>query len=141
MTAREARGRAPPGVAVSHERLSQYRRYAELVSAQESALDHGDLEQVRKLADELSALEGRIGSPIPGERAIAEGGEDAEHAAELLRDALDRTREMASRLRAMKEAEGAEVRRTLTRRPQARAYVTRDAEIEPARSSRLDVKS
>lgn len=140
MTRRDAHGREPPGIAVSHERLREYRRYAALVSAQEAALDEGDLDQVREIAHEISALEARISS-MPLEEPPVPREEDAEVAAEILRDALHKTRQLAARLRAMREAEGVEIRHAMARGPQARAYVAQDVEMDPERPLRLDLKS
>ena len=112
------------GAAQATERLVLYRRYADLVAAQEAALDANDLDGFQSLGRELESLRAAIGAagpPVDGSEDQG-GAARARQAADLLRAALVRTRRIQTRLDAMKREQATEIRTLSRRRPHLRTY-------------------
>ncbi len=125
------------GAVLTRARLERYRRYGLLLEAQEEALDGGDLERFRWLADEAERLRSET-DPVDdsGELSSAEKAE----ARAVLEAALERGVRIRERLREMRAAAASDVRDIRRRGPQARRYV-RGEGTPPAGPSKLDVRS
>ena len=124
------------GDALVKERLSQYMRYASLVSEQEGALDRADFERFHDLAREIAEVREQIGPAGLDDGEIQPGEAEARDAAEVLKEALTVNRRVQARLAAMKLDNADQIRSVSRRAPQARKYVTEETE---APETHLDV--
>ena len=119
------------GEELAKERLEQYRRYAELIAAQENALEAEDLDRFEELAERVADLRSQIGAP--GE-VLAEHEADV---AEVLSEALSTNQRIQRRLADWRGKDAERVRRVTARGPQVKTYVAESREDPPAR---VDVK-
>lgn len=115
-------GRA--GGEVARDRLTQFVRYANLVAEQEAALEDGDLDRFEELADSVTELRGMIGAA----RAAETPEDEHEQAEEVLREALAANLRIQTRLQSMRGQDAARIRSIAHRRPQARRYVSEEAD-------------
>ena len=101
-------------------RLAEYVRYAELVRAQEAALEAEDIETFEKLSHEIHEL--RRGSGLADEVAH-EGELPANEVADVLKDALATNRRIQERLSTMKKSGSDEIRNAGRWRHPTRRYL------------------
>lgn len=140
-------GRA--GDDLARRRLGLYTRFAELVTAQERALEDEDLARFKALSVELDWLRRAVGDlgPAPAVSADARTATDpatrAPDGDEAMRDVLEKalaaTRRIQSRLASLKRSGAAEIRGLEHRASHVRSYFRTSG--EDAGTGRLDLTS
>lgn len=135
----------------ARRRLSLYARFAELVAAQERALEDEDLGRFKALSVELDWLRRAVGDLAPPAGATPEASgpgadrpapaahADENAAREVLEEALAATRRIESRLAGMKRSGAAEIRGLERRASHVRSYFRTAG--DDAGTSRLDLTS
>lgn len=117
------------GRALARDRLASYRRYAELVRLQESALARGDTDAYEALVEEGLALQDVLGGqpPVRDLAMDPEAGTGAfvAEVADLLRGALAANERIQSRLRGLRGEASSSVRRAREGRGHALEYAAR----------------
>jgi hypothetical protein len=114
------------GGASARERLAFYRRYADLVRQQESALIAGDLDGFHSLADQALELQGGHGPPatpssLPEDPGSGPGPSVGE-LSRILQGTLDTGERIQARLRALRSDAGWSVRRATDGQRRVRGY-------------------
>jgi hypothetical protein len=117
---------ATAGSELARERLAAYARFAELVSAQESALQAGDMDRFRTLTAAAEELRSACDLALPdawGQR-LADGSRTFhESAGEILSAALATSERIQTRLLSLQRETGVEIRRMSAERARGRAYL------------------
>lgn len=112
----------------AQDRLAEYVRYAELIAAQESALEAEDMEAFEKLGQEIHELRREIGV---ADDPAQNGEAPARDVADVLNGALATNRRIQERLSAMKKGGAEEIRSAGRWRQPTRRYLTGGADSLP----------
>lgn len=115
-------------------RLAEYVRYAQLVRAQEAALEAEDIPTFERLSEEIHQLRRGIGL---ADEESHEGELPASEVSEVLKDALATNRRIQERLSTMKKGGSDEIRNAGRWRQPTRRYLADPADSVP----HIDVRS
>lgn len=116
------------GCQLARERLAAYQRYAELVEAQEAALEAGDLEAFDVLSSAALEIQASLGggAPLTNLAHDPEAGTASfvDKVTDLLHSTMARNERIQARLRGLRHETGSEIRKTAESRPRIRTYMT-----------------
>jgi len=134
---------------LARERLTAYTRIAELVRAQEAALDADDLDRFHELAADVFRLQASMGETTLRATSPSETGgaseptgqaQAATEAARILQDTLERSERIRMRLADLRQGVGEDIRRLAAGRSPGRRYMEAAGSLAAPSASRLDVK-
>lgn len=136
----------PPGPESRNRknRLSVYRRYADLVRAQLQALHEEDLSRFSELAEDRQRIQDELGQDAPGIPSPGEAEADGEVMVDGIRKELEEVlaldKDIQDRLVRMRGQVAAQLKDISSRRGSARDYLTRDSLSREDGNARLNVR-
>ncbi|HSW28472.1 MAG TPA: hypothetical protein VLH75_03165 [Longimicrobiales bacterium] len=116
------RGVAHAGDSLVRERLAAFQRYAELVAAQEAAVESGDLDGAEALLDRAAVLQAELGPAFTTAVPLDGSGDAATELSHLLRGALSTSERIQAGLHALRAETALSVRRAVAGQRTVRGY-------------------
>jgi hypothetical protein len=125
------------------QRLAAYSRYAAIVQAQFKALEEEDVSRLSELAVSRQEIQDELGSGegIPGVGELdQEGRELLKDVQEELKETVALDQEFRDRLLRLRGDLGAQIQALNQREGSVKQYLSRDGQLAPERSHRLNVR-